>query len=50
LFKKLLNSILRYTNSLKSTFTYKSIKFSNNYAFLNSKKTLLTNFRTIKSG
>ena len=48
-FKKILNSILRHTNSLQNTFTYKSIKFSNNYAFLNSKKTLLMNFRTTKS-
>lgn len=43
------NSILKHLNSTKSTFTYKSIRFSNNYAFLNSKTTLLKNFKTVKS-
>jgi hypothetical protein len=47
--KKIHNSILRHLSSIKLTFTYKSIRFSNNYVFLNAKSTLLKNYRTVKS-
>ena len=47
--KKIVSSILRHINSTQNTFTHKSIRFSNNYAFLNSKTTLLKNYRTVKS-
>ena len=46
---RLKSSVLVYSNSISKTLIYKSIRFSNNYVFLNSKNTLLQSYKTTKS-
>jgi len=47
--RKVNNIISKYVHSKNLTFTSKSIRFSNNYVFFNSRNTLLQNYRTVKS-
>lgn len=46
---RIMNIFLNYSTSINKTFIYKSIRFSNNYVFFNSKNTLLQNYKTTKS-
>ena len=46
---RITNIISTYSISINKTFIYKSIRFSNNYVFFNSKNTLLQSYKTTKS-
>jgi len=46
---KINSAVTKYTHNKDTTFTAKSIRFSNNYVFFNSRNSLLQNYRTVKS-
>ena len=46
---KINSAVTKYVHNKDATFTAKSIRFSNNYVFFNSRNSLLQNYRTVKS-
>lgn len=49
LLARIINSVLKYINNIRTTKLARSIRFSNNYVFFGGKSNLLQNYRTIKS-
>ena len=46
---KINSTVTKYVHNKDATFAAKSIRFSNNYVFFNSRNSLLQNYRTVKS-